>query len=163
MAISPGDVIPLSQARANLSELADQVKAGAEKVITENGEGYVAIIDARRLDYYHQLERERIHLPLIDDASQGLADVAAGRTRDAHSTTVCHHAPPRREVGRLTDSRRDRQTHCPAHRQLRAQPSRGRGIPAGSRDPSGIRFAAVRTGQRHGISAFHSAPTATVV
>ena len=36
MAISAGDVIPLSQARANLSELADQVKAGAEKIITKN-------------------------------------------------------------------------------------------------------------------------------
>ena len=86
MAISTADVIPLSQARANLSELADQVKAGAEKIITKNGESYVAIIDAQRLDYYHQLERERIHLLLIDDASQGLSDVAAGKFKDAHST-----------------------------------------------------------------------------
>ena len=38
MAISAADVIPLSQARANLSELADQVRAGAEKIITKNGE-----------------------------------------------------------------------------------------------------------------------------
>ena len=86
MAISAADVIPLSQARANLSELADQVKAGAEKIITKNGESSVAIIDAQRLDYYHQLERERIHLLLIDDASKGLADVAARKTKDAHST-----------------------------------------------------------------------------
>lgn len=85
MAISAGDVIPLSQARANLSDLADQVKAGAEKIITKNGESYVALIDAERLDYYHQLERERIHLLLIDDAARGLADVAAGATRDARS------------------------------------------------------------------------------
>ena len=83
MAISAGDVIPLSQARANLSELADQVKAGAEKIITKNGESYVAIIDAQRLDYYHQLERERIHLLLIDDAKRGLADIEAGRTYGA--------------------------------------------------------------------------------
>jgi len=86
MAISAADVIPLSQARATLSELADQVKAGAEKIITKNGESYVAIIDARRLDYYHRLEREHIHLLLLDDASQGLADVAAGQVKDAHST-----------------------------------------------------------------------------
>lgn len=86
MAISAADVIPLSQARATLSELADQVKAGAEKIITKNGESYVAIIDAHRLDYYHQLERERIHLLLLDDASQGLADVATGLVKDAHST-----------------------------------------------------------------------------
>ncbi|MBY4595578.1 type II toxin-antitoxin system Phd/YefM family antitoxin [Ottowia caeni] len=86
MAISAADVIPLSQARANLSELADQVRAGAEKIITKNGESYVAIIDAQRLDYYHQLERERIHLLLIADASKGLEDVAAGKVKDAGST-----------------------------------------------------------------------------
>lgn len=86
MAISASDVIPLSQARASLSELADQVKAGAEKIITKNGESYIAMIDARRLDYYHQLERERIHLLLINDASQGLADVASGNVKDARST-----------------------------------------------------------------------------
>ncbi|MCC7228473.1 MAG: type II toxin-antitoxin system Phd/YefM family antitoxin [Burkholderiaceae bacterium] len=83
MAIAAADVIPLSQARANLSELADQARAGAEKIITKNGESYVALIDAQRLDYYHQLEREHIHLVLIDEASRGLADVAAGRVKDA--------------------------------------------------------------------------------
>ena len=83
MSISAMDVIPLSQARANLSELADQVKAGAEKLITKNGESYVALIDARRLDHYHQLEQEHIHLHLLEEASQGLADVAAGRVKDA--------------------------------------------------------------------------------
>jgi prevent-host-death family protein len=86
MSITAGDVIPLSQARANLSELADQVKAGAEKIITKNGESYVAIIDAQRLDYYHQRERERIHLLLIEDASKGLADVSARKVKDARST-----------------------------------------------------------------------------
>lgn len=83
MAFSTQDVIPLSQARANLSELADQVKAGAEKIVTKNGESYVALIDAARLDYYHQLERERIHLLLLDDARCGLEDIAAGRTEEA--------------------------------------------------------------------------------
>lgn len=88
MPISACDIIPLSQARANLSELADQVKRGAEKIITKNGESYVAIIDAERLDYYHQLERERIHLLLINDAAQGLAEVAAGKVKDADSTVA---------------------------------------------------------------------------
>jgi prevent-host-death family protein len=83
MPIAAADVIPLTQARATLSELADQVKAGAEKIITKNGESYVALIDSDRLDYYHQLERERIHLVLLDEVEKGLADVAAGRTRDA--------------------------------------------------------------------------------
>ena len=85
MPICASDVIPFSQARANLSDLADQVKAGAEKIITKNGESYVALIDSERLDYYHQLERERIHLLLISEASKGLDDVAAGRTTDART------------------------------------------------------------------------------
>jgi len=83
MALSVSDVIPLSQARANLSELAEQVRAGAEKIITKNGESYVALIDAQRLDYYHQLERARIHLLMLDDASKGLADIERGRVTDA--------------------------------------------------------------------------------
>jgi prevent-host-death family protein len=83
MGFTASDVVPFTQARANLSELAEQVKAGAEKIITKNGESYVALIDSDRLDYYHRLERERIHLLLIDDARRGLADVAAGRTQEA--------------------------------------------------------------------------------
>lgn len=83
MGFSASDVVPFTQARANLSELADQAKAGAEKIITKNGESYVALIDADRLDYYHRLERERIHLLLIDDAKRGLADIAAGHTFEA--------------------------------------------------------------------------------
>ena len=46
MAFSASDVIPLSQARATFSELADQVKAGAEKIITKNGESYVTLIES---------------------------------------------------------------------------------------------------------------------
>ena len=87
MAFTASDVVPLSQARATLSELADQVKAGAEKIITKNGESYVALIDAERLDYYHQLEREQIHLLIIDDAQKGLDDVAAGKVKNA-STAI---------------------------------------------------------------------------
>ena len=83
MAFTTSDIIPLTQARANLSDLADQVKAGAEKIITKNGESYVAIIDAERLDYYHRLEREHVHLLLLDDLEKGLADIDAGHTRDA--------------------------------------------------------------------------------
>ena len=85
MAISSSDVVPLSQARATLSELADEVRAGAEKIITKNGESYVALIDAARLDHYHRLEREHIHLLLIEEISIGLDDVAANRTQDART------------------------------------------------------------------------------
>jgi len=85
MGISASDVIPLSHARANFSELAEEVKAGAEKIVTKNGESFIALIDSDRLDYYHKLERERIHLLLVEEVSKGLDDVAAGRVKDARS------------------------------------------------------------------------------
>ena len=43
MSFSTVDVVPFTQARA---ELAEQAKAGAEKIITKNGESYVALIAA---------------------------------------------------------------------------------------------------------------------
>jgi len=55
MGISTCDVVPYSQARANLSDLAEQVKAGAEKSITKSGECYVVLINVERLDYHHHL------------------------------------------------------------------------------------------------------------
>jgi len=85
MAISVSDVVPLSQARAHFSEMAEEVRLGAEKIVTKNGEAFIAVIDAKRLDYYHQLERERIHLLLINEAAKGLDDVAAGHTQDARA------------------------------------------------------------------------------
>ncbi|MDA8260117.1 MAG: type II toxin-antitoxin system Phd/YefM family antitoxin [Betaproteobacteria bacterium] len=85
MGFAAKDIVPLTQARARLSELADEVKAGSEKIITRNGESYVALVDAARLDHYHRLEREHIHLMLIDDAEKGLEDIAAGRTVEARS------------------------------------------------------------------------------
>ena len=83
MTITAKDVIPLSQARSRLSEIADEVKTGLEKIITKNGESYVALIDSDRLDYYHRLERERIHLLLLEEAEKGLADIAVGKVKDA--------------------------------------------------------------------------------
>ncbi|HHW65345.1 MAG TPA: type II toxin-antitoxin system Phd/YefM family antitoxin [Rhodocyclaceae bacterium] len=83
MPILAQDIVSLTTARAQLSELADQVKAGAEKIITKNGEGYVALVDAHRLDYYHRLEQAQIHLLLLDEARRGLEDVEAGLSRDA--------------------------------------------------------------------------------
>ena len=80
MSISSKDIVPLNQVRARLTELAEDVSRGAEKLITRNGESYVALIDAKRLDHYHQLEREHIHLHLIQEAERGWDDVTAGRT-----------------------------------------------------------------------------------
>ncbi|OGI43562.1 MAG: prevent-host-death protein [Candidatus Muproteobacteria bacterium RBG_16_65_31] len=79
MSISSKDIVPLNQVRARFSELAEEVREGNEKIITRNGESYVALVDARRLDHYHRLEREHIHLTLLEEAERGWDDVEAGR------------------------------------------------------------------------------------
>jgi len=81
MAFTSKDVISLSQARAKLTELCEEVRTkGSEKLITRNGGSCAALIDADRLDYYHRLEREHIHIGLLEEAIKGLADLKAGKT-----------------------------------------------------------------------------------
>ena len=80
MAISSKDIISLTRARAKLTELCAQVqREHGEKIFTKNGESCAALIDAKRLDYYHRLEREHVHLTLLDEASKGIDDVNAGK------------------------------------------------------------------------------------
>jgi prevent-host-death family protein len=81
MSFRTHDVVPITEARARLTELAEDVVAGAEKVLTKNGSAYVALVDARKLDYYHALEAEHGRLVMLDDAEKGLKDALAGRTR----------------------------------------------------------------------------------
>jgi len=83
MSITVRDIVPFSSARTHLSELVEQVQNGAEKIITKNGEPAVAMIDAKRLDHYHRLERASIHLLLLGEIEKGLADVEAGRSTSA--------------------------------------------------------------------------------
>lgn len=83
MGVKSEDIVPLNQVRARLTELAEEVRAGAEKVITRNGESYVALVDARRLDHYHRLEREHIHMALLQEALKGIQDVRDGRVATA--------------------------------------------------------------------------------
>ncbi len=80
MSLRTCDVVPISEARARLTELAEEVVgAGAEKVLTKNGSSFVAIIDARKLDYYHILEDEHAGLVLLDEAETGLRQILAGQ------------------------------------------------------------------------------------
>jgi prevent-host-death family protein len=83
MAIKSDDIVPLNQVRARLTELAEEVRSGAEKIITRNGESYVALVDARRLDHYHRLEREHVQLALLEEAARGLEDLRDGRVTAA--------------------------------------------------------------------------------
>ena len=81
MAISSKDIISLTHARAKLTELCEEVQAkGREKIITKNGESCAALIDANRLDHYHRLEREHIHLTLLEETLRGIEDLTGGKT-----------------------------------------------------------------------------------
>ena len=80
MGVRAADVVPISEARARLTELAEDVGGnGSEKVLTKNGASYVALVDARKLDYYHALEAEHAGLVLVRGGLEGLQDLAAGR------------------------------------------------------------------------------------
>lgn len=80
MSLRTCDVVPISEARARLTELAEEVVgAGAEKVLTKNGSSFVAIVDARKLDYYHTLEDEHAGLVLLSEAETGLRQILAGQ------------------------------------------------------------------------------------
>lgn len=78
MTFNAQDVVPISEARARLTELSDEVVGGAEKLLTKNGAAYVALVDARKLDYYHALEQEHASLVLLTEAETGLREVLAG-------------------------------------------------------------------------------------
>jgi prevent-host-death family protein len=81
MAITSKDIVSLSQARAKLTELCEEVRTkGTEKIITKNGGSCAALIDADRLDHYHRLEREHIHVELLQEAIKGINDLKAKRT-----------------------------------------------------------------------------------
>ena len=80
MTLKASDVVPISEARARLTELAREVvECGAEKVLTKNGVNYVAIIDARKLDYYHALEEEHAGQAMLSEAEIGLRQYRAGQ------------------------------------------------------------------------------------
>jgi prevent-host-death family protein len=96
MAIKSDDIVPLNQVRARFTELADEVRAGAEKIITRNGESYVALVDARRLDHYHRLEREHIHMALLQEALAGIEDVRDGRVTTARQVLTKYRARKKR-------------------------------------------------------------------
>ena len=77
--IATKDIVPISRARARLTELADDVsKTGHEKVFTKNGESYVALITADQLDDYRRF-REAEHLSMLRALVEAAEDIDAGR------------------------------------------------------------------------------------
>lgn len=72
------DIVPISQARARLTELADDVSTtGQEKVFTKNGASYVALITADQLDDYRRL-KEAEHLAMLKVLVEAAEDIEAG-------------------------------------------------------------------------------------
>ncbi len=97
MTVRACDVVPISEARARFTELAEDVVGhGAEKLVTKNGASYVALVDARKLDYYHALEVEHAGLVLVQAAIEGLEDLAAGRVMDEDALDKSLSAAPAR-------------------------------------------------------------------
>ncbi len=81
MTVTSKDIVSLSHARAKLTELCEEVRKNhGEKIITRNGESCAALIDADLLDHYHRLEREHIHLSLLDEAINGMTDLEERKT-----------------------------------------------------------------------------------
>ena len=77
--IASKDIVPISRARARLTELAEAVsKSGQEKVFTRNGESYVALITAGQLDDYRRL-KEAEHLSKLQALVEAAEDIEAGR------------------------------------------------------------------------------------
>ena len=79
MTVYSRDIVPVSAARSRFAELVDEAHAGDDKIITKNGEAYVALIDIAKLDYYRQAVRERGQLLQLGDIERGLDDLDAGR------------------------------------------------------------------------------------
>ena len=76
-------VVTISEARARLNELAEDVVVhGTEKLLTKNGARYVALVDVRKLDYYHALEAEHAGLVFPQGALDGLEELTTGRVLD---------------------------------------------------------------------------------
>jgi prevent-host-death family protein len=86
MSITVSDIIPFTQARANLSALIDDAGRGRETIITKDGRPAAALIDAQKLDHYHRLENAAAQIMWLDEAAKGLAQVAAGQTSDARKS-----------------------------------------------------------------------------
>ena len=79
MTVYSRDIVPLSAARSRFSELVNEAHAGDDKIITKNGEAYVAVIDIAKLDSYRQAVRERGQLLQLQDIERSLDDLDAGR------------------------------------------------------------------------------------
>ena len=77
----PKDIVPLSQARSELTRICEEVREkSSEKIIVKNGMRCAALISLERLNHYRGLEREHIHLALLRETVRGLDDLKKRKT-----------------------------------------------------------------------------------
>lgn len=74
------DLVDLTIANSQLVGLTELVTKGAEILLTKDGVPYVALVDAKKLDYYRALETDHRQRILLSDAESGLKDARAGKT-----------------------------------------------------------------------------------
>jgi prevent-host-death family protein len=93
MSFQSDDIVPMNQVRASFTELAEQVRRGREKLITRNGESYVALIDARLFEeIVPNLARcpdlGRDFAARAPQSTEGLAALAALRRNAGRDTAL---------------------------------------------------------------------------
>jgi prevent-host-death family protein len=73
------DIVPITAARARLTEIAAEVVAsGQPKVLTRNGESYVAVVGVADLDEFRRL-RAADHERNLHDLVRAAREAAAGK------------------------------------------------------------------------------------
>lgn len=92
MPLSVVDMMPLSQAGARVSELTDEARSGSEEIVTRNGGSHVALTGVGKRDCYRRPDRDCIHLLLLQDAANGLADVVARKVYPADEALAARRA-----------------------------------------------------------------------
>ena len=81
MPIRIQEMLRLSEASSQLIKLADDVVAGAGKVLTKNHEPFVALNGTRRLAYCRALEAEHPRRVVPTDIAKGFENMLPGRVR----------------------------------------------------------------------------------
>ena len=68
------------------AEFVEQTTVGLARHVAQHDR--VAIVDARKLDYYHALEEEHAGLVLLDEAETGLRQLLAGQRVASNELTL---------------------------------------------------------------------------
>ncbi len=75
MNIALDDIVPISQARSRLTQLADEVASqGTTKLLTRNGVGYVALVPAAQVDELQRFRADQ-HLAQLRAIAMAMPEI----------------------------------------------------------------------------------------